>query len=227
MINPQIQDIMTQDIKYYEDFENDRKAKKFCKERDIDFLPLKSTLQVWHYNQKFLEIEPEQFIDKEIFVFDPKLQNTFAKYHILFVKGDAETIIGVVHFSDYRNITVYTYLYYLMYKIEDQLRSQWQERAKNIKKLKEELQRDKNVLLHKSLSILIDEVDTENPWAKRHKLQLLSLRNRVFHINEMSKDSSSVYDLVYSYDSFAKEFFEPSCLVLAYINPLPNNDSNI
>ena len=56
---PEFQDIMTTEIKYFEDFEKEEDAKKFCEDREVTYLPLKgNNLLVREFkNGHFNEIE--------------------------------------------------------------------------------------------------------------------------------------------------------------------------
>jgi hypothetical protein len=122
---PEFQDIMTTEIKYFEDFEKEEDAKEFCEAREINYLPSRrNNFQVHEFTDKHFEekeIKENQIITPEKKIFDKEILNLFNQNRVLFVfSGDK--LKGIVHFSDYNREPVYTYLYSQILNFEKSLR---------------------------------------------------------------------------------------------------------
>jgi hypothetical protein len=119
-----IKDIMTKDVTYY-DPEIEDKLKTYCKEKDITYLPNLDLKKVYFlYPEAFenKEIEESLKISPHLYVFDEVLLKRFQEgEHILFIFNQ-NLIVGIIHFSDYNRIEVYTYLYELIANLERDLR---------------------------------------------------------------------------------------------------------
>jgi len=122
MIN--IKDIMTKDVMYY-DPEIEDKLKTYCKEKDITYLPSLDLKKIYFLHSEAFEnkeIEASLKILPHLYVFDEDLLKKFKKgKHILFIFNQ-KLIVGIIHFSDYNRIEVYTYLYELIANLERDLR---------------------------------------------------------------------------------------------------------
>ncbi|NCO28825.1 MAG: hypothetical protein COS15_05595 [Caldiserica bacterium CG02_land_8_20_14_3_00_36_38] len=119
-----IQNIMTKEVSYYDpDIED--KLKLYCKNEHITYLPSFDFKKVYFlHNEAFenKEIEKSLKITPDLYVFDEDLLKQFQKgKHILFV-FDQNLIVGIIHFSDYNRVEVYTYLYELIANLERGLR---------------------------------------------------------------------------------------------------------
>ena len=121
-----IQDIMTRDVVYYDrDRDIKDKLKTYCKNEHITYLPDLDLKKVYFlHNEAFenKEIEKSLKITPDLYIFDEDLLKQFQEgEHVLFV-FDQDLIAGIIHFSDYNRIEVYTYLYELIANLERDLR---------------------------------------------------------------------------------------------------------
>jgi len=119
-----IKDIMTKDVMYY-DSEIDDELKKYCREKDITYLPSLDLKKVYFLHPEVFEnkeIKKSLKIAPQLYVFDEGLLKKFQRgKHILFIFKQ-KLIVGIIHFSDYNRIEVYTYLYELIANLERDLR---------------------------------------------------------------------------------------------------------
>jgi len=114
-----IDDIMTEDIIYYE---SDKQALEICRKLNISYLPLKNGIKCYDKKTgKIREISPEQIVLPYIRLFDDSLKNKFEKYEVIFVKYYGR-IMGVVHYSDYNRDAAMIYYYGLILELERNLR---------------------------------------------------------------------------------------------------------
>ena len=120
-----VKDIMTKDVMYY-DPENEDKLKTYCKKEKITYLPsldLKKVYFLSHEAFENKEIEKSlKVTTPHLYIFDEGLLKQFQEgEHILFIFNQ-NLIVGVIHFSDYNRVEVYTYLYELIANLERDLR---------------------------------------------------------------------------------------------------------
>jgi hypothetical protein len=122
---PEFQDIMTTEIKYFEDFKKEEDAKKFCEDREITYLPSKrDNLTAYEYlsgHFKRNKIENNQKIKATKKIFDKDVLELFNKNRVLFLISN-DKLKGIVHYSDYNRESVYIYLYSQILSFEKSLR---------------------------------------------------------------------------------------------------------
>jgi len=122
---PEFQDIMTTEVAYFEDFEKEEDAKRFCEDRDITYLPLKSNnLLVREFKNGYFfetELRDNQKIVPTKKIFEKDVLELFEKNRVLFVFGNGK-LEGIVHYSDYNREPVYIYLYSQILNFEKSLR---------------------------------------------------------------------------------------------------------
>jgi hypothetical protein len=122
---PEFQDIMTTEIKYFEDFEKEEDAKKFCEDSEITYLPSKiNNLTVYEYISGHFKrngIENNQKIKAKKKIFDKDVLKLFNKSRVLFLISN-DKLKGIVHYSDYNREPVYIYLYSQILNFEKSLR---------------------------------------------------------------------------------------------------------
>lgn len=115
---------MTKEVTYY-DPEIEDKLKTYCKEKDITYLPSLDLKRVYFViDGKFTNIEIKESlkISPGLYAFDKDLLEKFENDdHILFV-FDQNLLVGIIHFSDYNRVEIYTYLYELIANLERDLR---------------------------------------------------------------------------------------------------------
>lgn len=116
--------IMTSEVLFYDDsFDED--CKKFCKKRNITYLP-------WKKDERFCyKLVDDEFKKKRItesqkvnvkeYVFQASVVEKFRKHQVLFVHRNLD-IAGVVHFCDYNRNPVSVYGYALLLEFERKLR---------------------------------------------------------------------------------------------------------
>lgn len=115
-------DIMTEGVIYYDD-EYLEECGEFCRIREIDFLPHIHNCRFRHrYDNVAREftqekIEQDQFVSPTDSIFPNYLIKKFEKYQVLFVRHH-NSIVGVVHFSDYNRACVYDSLYSSLFLLE-------------------------------------------------------------------------------------------------------------
>jgi|GEM_PF-6373730 len=116
--------IRTRKIRYYEDFSDEQKRRAFCRERDITLLPSKKGTVAYRLIGKSFLRERLQRIAKTTPLFSSRLLDKFEKspQTPLFTIEDNH-ITGVLHFSDYNRLPVYTYFYYLVSSCERMMRA--------------------------------------------------------------------------------------------------------
>ncbi len=125
-----IKDIMTKDMMYY-DPEIEDKLKAYCKKEKITYLPSLDLRKVYFLPSEASEafenkeIKESLKISPHLYVFDECLLKQFQKgEHILFIfyPNLIKDLVGIIHFSDYNRVEVYTYLYELIANLERDLR---------------------------------------------------------------------------------------------------------
>ena len=122
---PEFQDIMTTEIKYFEDFEKEKDAKKFCEDREVTYLPLKGNnllvreFKNGHFGE--IELQESQKIKPTKKIFDKDVIELFDKSRVLFVFSK-DKLKGIIHYSDYNREPVYIYLYSQILNFEKSLR---------------------------------------------------------------------------------------------------------
>ena len=116
--------IMTDEVLFYDDSFNED-CKKFCKKRNITYLPSKKDT---NFCYKLLDdtfkkemIKESQKVDVKDYVFHPSVLEKFRKHQVLFVCRK-NGIAGVVHFCDYNRNPVSVYGYALLLEFERKLR---------------------------------------------------------------------------------------------------------
>lgn len=121
-----MRDIQISDILYYDPtFAED--CYKFCLERDIDCLPSMDDSRKIFRRQPEAHDFVEEVVPEERIVadwqniFDPELADKFTRNALLLVYSH-DTLTGVVHFSDYNQPVVSSYLYNLFLAYERTLR---------------------------------------------------------------------------------------------------------
>lgn len=123
---PRVSDIQTTDVLYY-DPGFVTQGYQFCKKRNIDCLPVIDNPTAYYQRNDDLEgfvereITPDRQIGASSFIFRPDMLDQFRQHSLQFV-FDGEEFTGVVHFSDYNNGGVYTYLYSVLSEYEKNLR---------------------------------------------------------------------------------------------------------
>ena len=117
-------DIQTTDLIYF-DPDCKETCFRFCQQRDIDCLPSLSNpatfFQKTEEGFQENEIPVERIVDHHDPIFDPLLLEQFQASPLLFVCTN-RMISGVVHFSDYNQAVVHTYLFSLISSYERSLR---------------------------------------------------------------------------------------------------------
>ena len=121
-----IADIQTRDILYY-DPELKDECYKFCRERNIDYLPALDEKHIYYRNEKtqtFIEkdVEEDFRIGGKKNAFSADVLEIFRIQPLRLVYEDSE-LTGVVHFADYGKPVVSTYLYELFFGLERSLRT--------------------------------------------------------------------------------------------------------
>jgi len=116
--------IMTDEVLFYDDAFNED-CKKYCKKRNITYLPWKKDT---NFCYKLLDdtfkkemIKESQKVDVKDYVFQSSVLEKFRKHQVLFVDRK-NGIAGVVHFCDYNRNPVSVYGYALLLEFERKLR---------------------------------------------------------------------------------------------------------
>jgi len=116
--------IMTSKVLFYDDNFNED-CKKFCKKRNITYLPWKKDT---NFCYKLLDdtfkkemITESQKVDVKDYVFQSSVVEKFREHQVLFVHRKTG-IAGVVHFCDYNRNPVSVYGYALLLEFERKLR---------------------------------------------------------------------------------------------------------
>jgi hypothetical protein len=123
---PLIADIQTTALLYYDE-QRIVACYDFCKRRDIDCLPIISDSNSFYLRNdetdKFdkHELSDDRRIDAYTFIFRPDLLERFQRRPVQFVFTHGE-LTGVIHFSDYNEDLVDTYLFAQFAKYERGLR---------------------------------------------------------------------------------------------------------
>ena len=116
--------IMTSEVLYYDDAFNED-CKKFCRRRNITYLPWKKDERFCYklVDDKFKKrrITKSQKVNVREHVFQASVLEKFQKHQVLFVHRNSD-IAGVVHFSDYNRNPVSVYGYALLLEFEKKLR---------------------------------------------------------------------------------------------------------
>lgn len=116
--------IMTSEVLFYDDAFNED-CKKFCKKRNITYLPCKKDERFCYklVDDKFKKkrITESQKVNVKEYVFQASVVEKFQKHHVLFVHRNSG-IAGVVHFCDYNRNPVSVYGYALLLEFEKKLR---------------------------------------------------------------------------------------------------------
>lgn len=116
--------IMTSEVLFYDDAFNED-CKKFCKKRNITYLPWKKDERFCYklVDDKFKKkrITESQKVNVKEFVFQASVVEKFQKHQVLFVHRNSD-IAGVVHFCDYNRNPVSVYGYALLLEFEKKLR---------------------------------------------------------------------------------------------------------
>ncbi len=242
-----IQNIMTQDILYY-DSEFKNQCYEFCVKRNIDCLLSIIKLDQFYLRQdkfknfKRQKISEDRIIAQSEYIFNPILSNRFEKQNILFVY-DKNRLTGIVHFSDYNKGNVRVYLYSLLNEYERLLRKllivndlknddmlkhfemqsmkdkHYEERLKEISLLKNNLSDFPNFEKFYFLELI--------QLLRKHKIIKLNqevnkLRNSIMHAHELVyKKDNSLDDLIFNLDSF-KTFFHLVCILLKDFKKVSN-----
>lgn len=124
---PTIADIQMTDLIYYDEAYC-AECYAFCKERDIDCLPsVDDPDTFFQRNDDSMQFDKQEItgarhLDAATFIFRPDLLARFQTHPLQFV-FDHGTLTGVVHFSDYNQDVVSTFLYAQFAKYERELRS--------------------------------------------------------------------------------------------------------
>jgi hypothetical protein len=119
-----IERIMTTKVRFYDDaFKGD--LKKFCKDRNITYLPSKndpsSCYKLSGNRFQKEKIQESQKVDVKDYVFDNAIREKFEAHKVLFVFRKTE-LAGIIHFCDYNRDPVSIYAYALLLKFERNLR---------------------------------------------------------------------------------------------------------
>jgi hypothetical protein len=119
-----IKDIMTKDIMFYDPVIEDD-LKKYCKNRDITFFPDFDFKNLYYLKEnEFVKqkIEQNKKFDSDMDAFDEKLLSAFKEKNSVLFVFNGNSLEGVIHFSDYNNTAVFSYLYNLISELERDLR---------------------------------------------------------------------------------------------------------
>jgi len=240
-----IKDIMKKDVMYY-DPEIEDKLNTYCKKMDITYLPSLDLKKVYFLHPEAFdnkEIEKSLKISPHLYVFDEVLLKRFQEgKHILFIFNQ-NIMVGIIHFSDYNRIEVYTYLYELIANLERDLRKLLismklcnDDMLKFFKKhsdrnevFKEKYSRFKNYgnKFNKikpfeffDLSDLVALCDGKG--IVRIDRKILKLRNKVMHSRNGVKNKDYEQDpLIYNFESF-KDFFNEAVTLQAEFKRIHN-----
>ena len=206
-------------------------CKRFCKERDITFLPsVSNNFKCWKCaNDHFFEfdIEESQIVNIIADMFDDISFEKFRKHNVLFVQ-DQNHLAGVVHFSDYNKEPVFVYLYTLLLNFESNLRvllgysglnnkdmreffesrktnAVYAERLENYEKNKDKIEQSQ-LFQWFYLSDLIDLINSRSTINIDKKV--CELRNPIMHVRKLVEHQDyAMADRIYDFNSF-KVFFE-------------------
>ena len=240
-----IKDIMTKDVMYY-DSEIDDELKKYCREKDITYLPSLDLKKVYFLHSEVFEdkeIKKSLKIAPQLYVFDEGLLKQFQREkHILFIFKQ-KLIVGIIHFSDYNRIEVYTYLYELIANLERDLRKLlismkfinddmlkfFKEHADRDEVYKEKYNKfkDSSNKLNKvgpfeffDLSDLVAFCNGKRIVIIGH--DILELRNKVMHSRSGVKNKDYEQDpFIYNIESF-KDFFNEAITLQAEFKRIHN-----
>ena len=120
-------DIQTSDILFYDDGVKDR-CYKLCAERNIDCLPGLDDPRVVYMRDDVLSkfraeaLMEDRRVSADANIFDPQVIEKFRRQPLLLIYQGNE-MSGVVHFSDYNQPQVSSYLYELFFEYEKALRA--------------------------------------------------------------------------------------------------------
>lgn len=122
----QISDIATKKILFF-DPEFKERCFKFCKKRDIEFLPSldnPSEIYVREDSSEGFRVETinqDRKVNGFQKAFHPKVLELFRNNHLLFIYSEDE-LSGVIHFSDFNRSVVSAYLFEVFFQYERVLR---------------------------------------------------------------------------------------------------------
>lgn len=149
---PLFADIQKTALLYYDE-QSIKSCYDFCKKRDIDCLPDIADPNVFFQRNDdstgFVrsELTDDRRIDAYTFIFCPSLLERFERHPVQFVFTHGE-LTGVMHFSDYNDDIVSTYLFAQFAKYERSLRQlaiQHELKNKDMRKYFEEKKAEPNV----------------------------------------------------------------------------------
>jgi hypothetical protein len=234
-----VSDIRISDLLYF-DSELEDRCYKFCRDREIDCLPALNDPEMIYLRDEATmsfrkeEITKDRQVDGFTNIFDEQMLRRFALHPLLMVYSN-KTLSGVVHFSDYNNPVVGSYLYELFFAYEKNLRTLLVKNGlRNADMLsyfemkKSKAKREKDIRFYEDKILAY----SENP-GKNEKLQpfesfylkdlialvnnrkitslsdnVFKLRNMVMHAHEfVNMEDPTTDDLIYNSESF-KVFFE-------------------
>jgi hypothetical protein len=221
---------MTEEVTYY-DPEIEDKLKTYCKNEHITYLPSFDFKKVYFLHDEAFESEEIANSLKttpDLYVFDEDLLKQFQKgKHILFV-FDQNLIVGIIHFSDYNRVEVYTYLYELIANLERDLRKLlvlndlnnkdmlefFKDHANNNKFYKEKFAKYKDYgnkfnevgpFESFELSDLVALCNDKKIIRINH--EILELRNKVMHsVGGVNNKDYEQDPLIYNFESFEAFF---------------------
>jgi hypothetical protein len=241
MINPLIiSDIATTEILFFDETFKD-KCFRFCKQRDIDFLPsLDSPSEIYVRDDedtdfKIKKITPDQIIYSDQKVFQQKILDVFRENNLLFIYSMGE-LTGVVHFSDFNKSIVTTYLFNVFFKYEKHLRELLKKYGYSNKNMVEFFESKAN--FPKSNSFFQKKLDSYNRnQEKINKLppfqsfylddlirlantkyndlneEVIELRNMIMHAHELvNKHDWNEDNYIFNFDTF-ENFFQRAIIL--------------